>query len=126
VWPIHYDQLDPVCPADWALKQGWYDCQLGSALLVALCRARQIPARMVSGYVLQVTAPTYHTWLEAWIDGRGWVPFDLASWDLSVCDRDERWRHYYFGCLDHRMAVQRPLGSSTAPAQCAYPMPGTC
>ena len=104
---VHYDQLDPERPADAVLDSGWYDCKLGSALLASLCRARGIPARLVSGYMLHVAAPDFHTWLEAWIDGFGWVPFDLFCWDLAPAGRDEAWRDYYFGRLDHRMAVER-------------------
>jgi hypothetical protein len=105
---IHHDQLDPAAPADWVLERGWYDCQVGSALFAALCRARRIPARLVSGYMLQPAAPGFHTWLEVWFDEEGWVPFDLLGWSLSMGGRDTGWRDYYFGALDHRMAVERP------------------
>lgn len=105
---VHYDQLDPERSGDRVLEEGWYDCKIGSALLVSLCRARGMPARMVSGYMLHVAAPDFHTWVEAWIDGFGWVPFDLYCWDLSPGGRDEAWRDYYFGRLDHRLAVERP------------------
>ena len=37
---MHYDELDVPYPADQVLDSGWFDCQLGSALLAALCRAR--------------------------------------------------------------------------------------
>lgn len=103
---IHYDQLDPKCPVDGVLDSGWYDCKVGSALLVSLCRARGIPARMISGYLLQLAAPDFHTWLEVWIDGHGWVPFDLFCWDLSPAGRDEAWRDYFFGRIDHRLVVE--------------------
>jgi hypothetical protein len=105
---IHYDRLDPARPADLVLDEGWYDCQIGSALLAALCRARGLPARLVNGYMLHVAAPAFHTWLEVWIEGRGWVPLDLGCWDLSVGGRDADWRDCFFGRLDHRMAVERP------------------
>ncbi|MFI4933643.1 MAG: transglutaminase family protein [Caulobacterales bacterium] len=104
---IHYDALDPASPLDWVLAHGWYDCQAGSALLTALCRARDIPARLVTGYMLHLTAPAFHTWMEAWIEGRGWVPLDLACWELALGGRDADWRDYYFGRLDHRMVVER-------------------
>jgi hypothetical protein len=29
-------------------------------------------------------------------------------WDLSAGGKDEGWRDYFFGQLDHRMVVQRP------------------
>ena len=105
---IHYDALDPARPLDWVLEHGWYDCQIGSALLAALCRARGIPARLVTGYMLHVTMPAFHTWMEAWIEGAGWLPFDLESWELSVGGRDADWRDHYFGQIDYRMVVERP------------------
>jgi hypothetical protein len=52
--PVHYDQVTPATPCDWVLESGWYDCQLGSAFLVALARARGIPARIVGGYVREL------------------------------------------------------------------------
>ena len=85
---IHYDQVPAEGPCDWILDHKWYDCQLGSALFVSLCRARGIPARMLSGHVLYRLAPTNHFWAEAWIDGHGWRPFDFASWGLSWGGRD--------------------------------------
>ena len=119
---IHHDALDPARPLDWVLERGWYDCQVGSALLAALCRARKIPARLVTGYMLHVTMPAFHTWMEAWIEGVGWLPFDLESWELSVGGRDADWRDHYFGQLDYRMVVERPprlfggLGAVRLPA----------
>lgn len=102
---VHYDELDPAAPTDWVLDSGWFDCQMGSALVAAMCRARGIPARLVSG--LQLTAaPAGHYWLEAWIDRRGWTPFDLNVCDLSARGRDAAWRGYYAGALDYRMKTQ--------------------
>jgi hypothetical protein len=105
---IHHHALSPTAPLDTVLDQGWYDCQAGSALMAALCRAKGVPARLVSGYMLYATAPGFHTWFEVWLEDRGWTPFDLLSWDLSAGGRDAGWRDYFFGQLDHRVAVQRP------------------
>jgi hypothetical protein len=103
---VHYDQVPPGEACDWVLDHQWYDCQLGSALLVSLCRARAIPARIVSGHVLYGLAPTNHFWAEAWIDGHGWAPFDFLSWGLSLGGRDPAWREHFFGKLDFRMVTQ--------------------
>ena len=102
---VHYHDIDMASPMDWQLDHGWYDCETGAALLVSLCRARGIPARMVSGYMLYPPAPTYHFWAEIWLGG--WVPFDLLSWDLSGGGRDPAWRDIFAGALDYRMPVQR-------------------
>ncbi|MFL5342189.1 MAG: 7TM domain-containing protein [Gemmataceae bacterium] len=49
-----------------------------SRLLVALCRNRKIPARLVSGLLLERDGPAdLHTWAEAWVD-KHWLPMDAA------------------------------------------------
>jgi hypothetical protein len=104
---VNYDEIDLSRPAGWTLENGWCDCQLGSALLAALCRARDIPARLIGGYVLDTDTPYHHYWAEAWIDGRGWLPLDLyMSWYFSKGGRDPAWRDYYFGQLDYRMKTE--------------------
>ncbi len=101
---VRYHEIDASRPMDWLLDHGWYDCEIGAALLVSLCRARGIPARIASGYMLYPLAPSYHFWTEIWLDG--WVPFDLLSWDLSSGGRDAAWRGVFAGSLDYRMTVQ--------------------
>ena len=103
---IHYDQIRADSPCDWALETGWYDCQLGSALFIALCRARGIPARLVGGHVLYRPAPTNHYWAEVWFEESGWTPFDFLSWDLSYGGRDSHWRDHFHGRIDDRMITQ--------------------
>jgi hypothetical protein len=103
---VHYDELDPAAPIDWVLDTGWFDCQLGSALLVALCRAKGIPARLVGGYLIAPTSPSYHFWAEVWLDDRGWAPFDSVCSDLAAGAPHGAWRHYFFGRLDYRMKTQ--------------------
>ena len=102
---VHYDELDPAAPTDWVLDAGWFDCQMGAGLVVAMCRARGMPARLVSGLQLS-PAPSGHYWFEVWIDGRGWTPFDLNISDLSFRGRDAAWRDYYVGRVDYRMKTQ--------------------
>ena len=119
IWGImHYDELDILYPADRVLDAGWFDCQLGSALLAALCRARRIPARLVSGYLLYSLSPTYHYWAEVWIEGRGWMPLDFnICANLSARGRNKLWRDYFVGSLDYRMKTQRlPRTFDSAPA----------
>lgn len=112
---IHYDQVDAAAPCDWVLRTGCFDCQLGSALLIALCRARGLPARLVSGHLLYRRAPTNHYWAEVFLGDAGWTPFDLLSWDLSLGGRDPAWRNHFFGALDARMTMQRlPLAFTGA------------
>jgi hypothetical protein len=104
---INYEELDAARPLAWALDNGWCDCQLGSAVLTTLCRADGIPARMLSGYVLDEDTPYFHCWMEAWIDGRGWAPLDTVSWSLSRGGRDPQWADYLFGEVNYRMTTER-------------------
>lgn len=53
------------------------DCTEHAVLLAALCRARDLPARVVIGLVYYGAeqAFAYHMWTEAWIKDR-WIPLD--------------------------------------------------
>jgi hypothetical protein len=130
---VHYDQVDPRSPGDWVLDSGWSDCQLASALFVAMCRAHGIAARLVGGYLLYPAAPTNHFWAEAWIEGQGWLPFDFFGWDLSDGGRRREWRDRFFGRLEPRLITERlpreftgALGVPIPPAWCILqtPAPG--
>jgi hypothetical protein len=103
------------------LDNGWYDCQLGSSLFIAICRARGIPARLASGYMLYDLAPGYHYWSEIWQDGHGWLPFDLLCWDLSAGGRDVPWRIHFAGAIDYRMVTQCLPLSFTGPMSVRFP-----
>ena len=62
------------------LKKG--DCSEYADLFVALCRARKIPARVVSGYTVNPdTKTSRHNWVEVYLQRYGWVPFDPSSGD---------------------------------------------
>jgi len=55
------------------------DCTEHAVLLAALCRAREIPARVAAGlvYYPKEQAFAYHMWTEAWLNNR-WVPLDAT------------------------------------------------
>lgn len=102
---IALDSLGDAPPTNWILANRWFDCRLGAALLVALCRARGLPARLVGGYLLW-QAPSEHYWMEVWLPEQGWTPFDLLAWDLSAGGHDAVWRDIYAGVVDYRMKTQ--------------------
>jgi hypothetical protein len=103
---VHYDELDPADPLASVVRRGWFDCLAGSALLVGLCRARGIPARLVSGFQLY-SLPAYHYWAEVLLPPYGWVPLDLGSWDLAAGRADcPRWGRFFLGRLDYRMKTE--------------------
>jgi hypothetical protein len=61
-------------------------CQHFATSLAVLARARGIPTRLVTGYapgdynafsgLWEVRGRHAHAWVEAWIPGYGWVPYD--------------------------------------------------
>ncbi|SFK35550.1 transglutaminase-like domain-containing protein [Methylocapsa palsarum] len=104
---VRYEELPATRPLDFVLEKGWFDCQLGSALLAGLCRSRGIPARINSGHLLYPLAPTNHYWVEIWCGDAGWLPFDLLAWDLSARGRDSAWKDHFLGRLDYRFKTER-------------------
>lgn len=103
---IAYEHVDTAQPLEHVLDTGWFDCQMGTALLVALCRSRSIPARVVSGYLIYPTKAALHWWAEVWLHERGWIPLDTMCTDLSVRGRDAAWHDYFFGQVDYRMKCE--------------------
>ena len=82
------------------------DCSEYSRLLTALCIKRNIPARLVSGFLIKsdnFNKPTKigHQWCEAYIDGKGWMPLDptlqssLHSSHLGNLLNDQIFFEYY-------------------------------
>ena len=118
---IGYEAFDPRGAVDWVLDNGWFDCLLGSALIVSLCRARGMPARLVSGRYLYPLHSSVHTWAEAWAPERGWTPVDLASWDLSLGDADAHWRDAFLGRIERRLVTERPPRQVMGPMSIRLP-----
>jgi transglutaminase-like putative cysteine protease len=74
--------------AEEALSVGSGVCQDHAHVFVAAARSLAIPARYVTGYLLldaQGADAAHHAWAEAWIDGLGWVGFDVAN---RICPTD--------------------------------------
>jgi len=53
-------------------------CRDFTHLGISLCRALNIPARMVVGYLYQLDPMDLHAWFEAYVDGR-WFTFDATQ-----------------------------------------------
>lgn len=64
-------------------------CQDHAHIFIAAARARNVPARYVAGYLLAGDEADQqfesHAWAEAYIDGLGWVGFDIAN---GMCPTD--------------------------------------
>lgn len=66
-----------------ALQQKKGDCTEYSSLFVALCRAKNIPARAVYGYTSEFKDTPRHSWAEVYLKNYGWVPFDPTAGDVE-------------------------------------------
>lgn len=75
------------CAAE-ALAAGKGVCQDQAHVLIAVARTLKIPARYVTGYLAQDNddeSEAHHAWAEAWIEGLGWVGFDVTN---NICPTD--------------------------------------
>lgn len=72
-----------------ALTKKLGDCTEYAALMIALCRKQNIPARQVSGFTAkkssgllgEIFKSSNHAWVEVFFDEYGWIPFDPTHSD---------------------------------------------
>ena len=100
--------MKPVRPivgpsAEEALAAGHGVCQDHAQIFIGAARLLGFPARYVSGYLFMennVEQEASHGWAEAYVDGLGWVGFDVAN-GISP---DERYIRVATG-LDYKEAA---------------------
>jgi len=69
---------------DLAWKEGHGDCTEYAQIMVMLCDAVDIPTRLSKGKAFHTKSTVaFHDWLEAYIPGMGWVPFDPTFADTG-------------------------------------------
>jgi transglutaminase-like putative cysteine protease len=71
-----------------SLAAGKGVCQDLAHIFISSAREASIPARYVTGYLLlegEEQARAHHAWAEAWVDGVGWIGFDVAN---QTCPTD--------------------------------------
>lgn len=76
------ERTDVTWTAEEILDAGHGVCQDHTHLFVAGARLLGYPARYVSGYLLldeTTQREASHAWGEAWVDGLGWVGFDVSN-----------------------------------------------
>lgn len=118
---IRHGELDGADPLPDMVRRGWFDCLGGACLLVALCRAKQVPARLVHGLILHELAPTFHFWAEVRAED-GWLPVDLASWDHAEGRPGiEPWSRLFLGRLEPRMKLECFPRRIAGPVGVAFP-----
>jgi transglutaminase-like putative cysteine protease len=65
-----------------ALADGKGVCQDHAHIFISAARTLSIPARYVTGYLVlaeRSVSEAHHAWAEAWVEGLGWVGFDIAN-----------------------------------------------
>lgn len=80
--PYEDGHTNPDTTADQALAIGYGVCQDHAHIFLAAARHLGIPARYVSGYLLidgVTDQSASHAWVEAHVDGLGWVGFDVSN-----------------------------------------------
>ncbi|NBB97183.1 MAG: transglutaminase family protein, partial [Alphaproteobacteria bacterium] len=73
---------EPSWSAEDAIAAGRGVCQDHTHVFIACARRLGVPARYVSGYLMldqQTAQDAMHAWAEAYVDGLGWVGFDVAN-----------------------------------------------
>lgn len=68
--------------AEEAAEQGFGVCQDHTHIFIGAARSMDIPARYVSGYLMmndRIQQEATHAWAEAYVDGLGWVGFDISN-----------------------------------------------
>ncbi len=77
---IKYSRLTVGLPPSKALKNKEGKCGEFATAMVSICRAKGIPARIVTGNIAR-EKDTKHTWVEVYFDKYGWVLYDPTTTD---------------------------------------------
>lgn len=84
------DASHPQSTAADVFEAGAGVCQDHAHLFIACCRRLGVPARYIGGYLFDGDQETAyvagHAWASAWVNGLGWVSFDVAN-RMSGTDR---------------------------------------
>jgi transglutaminase-like putative cysteine protease len=73
---------EPTWSAEEAIESGRGVCQDHAHVFLACARELGVPARYISGYLMlddAIAQEAMHAWAEAFIDGLGWVGFDVSN-----------------------------------------------
>ena len=123
---------DPVLFFLFNRKRG--HCEYFASAMVLMLRSMGVPSRIVGGYLggewnelgqyYLVRQSDAHTWVEVWIDGRGWATFDPTPRVFSTGESrlkesiseffDFLRLRWYYWVLDYDIGRQRDLARKTA------------
>ena len=117
--------------AEEAVLAGRGVCQDHAHIFIAAARSLDIPARYVSGYLMmndRVGQDATHAWVEAWVQGLGWVGFDPTN-NIMAAERHVRaavgrdyadvppTRGTYKGRADSELSIAVSLEPTGAPVR---------
>ena len=80
--PYSTEQTSSELTAEQVLAAGHGVCQDHAHVFITAARALGLPARYVSGYLMmedRVDQDASHAWAEAYVEGLGWVGFDVSN-----------------------------------------------
>lgn len=80
-----------------------FDCVTASWNFAECAETLGIPARVLSGVILNDFGPNPHFWCEVHLNGE-WLPIDLYAWDLS--DENASWASRFFLSLESRLRFE--------------------
>lgn len=132
--PLEKEADDPLAHFLFERRKG--HCEYFASAMAVMLRAIWIPARLVTGFQEGVNNPLTglhvvrasdaHSWVEAWIPGRGWTSFDptpaspdqgkdlmarLSMWADAV---DVFWQEWVIGYdLDRQLTLAFRIGQSS-------------
>ena len=97
---------------EYVLSSGHGDCGQVTLLFMTLCRAKGIPTRWQSGFMMHPGDKNLHDWCEAYFEGYGWVPVD-QSFGVTP------YGGYFFlgGIEPYRLIVNTDFGREMSPAK---------
>jgi len=142
--PLEKEADDPLAHFLFERRKG--HCEYFASAMAVMLRATWVPARIVTGFqegennpltgLHVVRASDAHSWVEAWIPGRGWTSFDptpanpdqgkdfmskLAMWGDAV---DVFWQEWVIGYdLDRQLTLAFRIGQSSR-QRFTFPNPG--
>lgn len=118
---MRYKQGDGWDPAPEVLRRRSGSCSEFSYLFSALCRASGIPTRFVGASICPILvhdAPFQdrgqHRWVEVYLPGHGWVPFD------PTLDRSRRPRQDFVGTHHGRTLIMTRIGDQSRQLGLSY------
>ncbi len=107
-----------------ALRTGRGDCTEYTELMIALCRANQIPARYVNGFVASRNYDDNprHNWVEVYFEVHGWIAFDptFADAENSLTTFDKMENRYIIVSFTRESLSGWRSFSPNSPTKYAY------